>query len=80
MINLRTQLAWTRSNSSSPFPSACLQVELNFFHEREAWEVDFLSFLRQKRARERELVPRAGANYRNLKWEAKDFEKVYGLS
>ena len=35
----------------------------------------FLCFLRQKRARKRKL--RAEANYRNWKWEAKDFEKVY---
>ena len=35
------------------------------FHEREARAVDFLCFLRQKRAREREL--RAGANYRSRK-------------
>ena len=32
----------------------CLQVELNIFHEREARAVDFLCFLRQKRARERD--------------------------
>ena len=29
-----------------------LQVELNFVHEREARALDFLCFLRQKRARE----------------------------
>ena len=29
----------------------CLQVELKFFHEREAQAVEFLCFLRQKRAR-----------------------------
>ena len=46
---------------------ACLQAELKFFHEREARAVDFLGFLRQKRAREP----------RNRKWEAKDFENVY---
>ena len=38
-----------------------LQVELNFFHQREARAVDFLCFLRQKESE---------------KWEAKDFEKV----
>ena len=41
-----------------------------FFYQREARAVDFLCFLRQKRAIEREL------NYRNRKWEGKDFEKV----
>ena len=30
----------------------CLQVELKFFHEREVRALDFLCFLRQKRARE----------------------------
>ena len=30
-------------------------IELKFFHEREAQADDFLCFLRQKRAREREL-------------------------
>ena len=38
----------------------CLQVELNFFHEREARVVDFLCFLRQKRARVA-LEPTTGA-------------------
>ena len=30
----------------------CLQVQLKFFHEREARALDFLCFPRQKRARE----------------------------
>ena len=41
--------------------------------------VDFLRFLQQKRAKERDLVLRAGANYRIRKWEAKDFKKVFIL-
>ena len=35
-------------------PNTCLQVELKFFHEHEAQGVDFLCFLRRKRAREPE--------------------------
>ena len=45
-----------------------------FFHEREARAVDFLQFLCFLRQKASE---RAGANYRNRKWEAKVFEKAY---
>ena len=53
--------AW-RTNPKDVCGEASRQVELKFFHEREARAVDFLWFLRQKRAREP----------RTWKWEAKD--------
>ena len=47
-------------------PNTCLQVELKFFHMPKAQRVDFFMFSAES----------AGANYRNRKREAKDFEKV----
>ena len=44
------------------------QVEINFFHESEAQAVDFFMFSAAKASE---------SNYRNRKWEANEFEKVY---
>ena len=57
---------------SLDLPTSRAQI---FSRPRRASGRFFLCFLRQKRARERELVLRAGANYRKGKWEAKDFKK-----
>ena len=53
-------------------PNTCLQVELKFFHEHKAQGVDFLCFLRRKRARE----PERWGQLPEPEREAKDFEKV----
>ena len=51
----------------------CLQVEVKFFHEREVFFLVFCG----KSERESGSSRCAGANYRNRKLEAKDFEEVY---
>ena len=58
--------------NSDVFAAVAFMVALNmptsraqfFLYERERRAIDFLCFLRKK--------------YQNRKWEAKDFEKVYG--
>ena len=51
----------------------CLHVEVKFFHEREVFFLVFCG----KSERESGSSRCAGANYRNRKLEAKDFEEVY---
>ena len=46
---------------------AIIEVELNFFHEREVRALVFLCFLRQKSARERKLALRATTGTGNEK-------------
>ena len=61
-----------RSKAVNDLPTSRAQI----FSRARSVSGRFFMFLRQKRTRERELVLRAGANYRNRKCEAKDFEKV----
>ena len=54
-ISSSLQLLFQGQVSYQNFTWTCIQVELKFFfYERKARVVDFLCFLRQKRARERE--------------------------